>query len=557
MLNREIKICKIITFSEEDFLAFNLEFSSSGVEVISGNIKEEIVDDGIPTLIVGWSNIKIIFPNQRISKRKIFDNVSWVYSVSEDKSTITETKTLIKSFISNWLPDTYITYDYVLDGALSKFLEKHFVKPYKLYLYFSGKAMYMFNSENTNKIIGVSLESMKYAGIETRKAVTAIIEKYSPICLSYSNVSVYLSDKHEPFFETIENLFWSRYFEEISEKYFYDFMMDVESDRFIPFIMYELYKKHKITEHEKIYISRLNKKDIITDWLSKRELFFDKKYQNEKLNLKNNSDGMPFVKLVYSNKRTITGRINCVDRRFNPQMLPKESPDRKQIVSRFKNGKLVVFDYVSFETKLSLFLSQNEEFIKEYKDKDLHEETAKVIFNKNSLNQNERMIGKSINHALIYGAGDEVLKRILKDSENKDEILEKVRNFLNPIIDFSKQIQNSCEDLGYIINSFGTIVKPQKTWATFSNFVSAMAADVLVDKLYLIREFLTNKKSKFIFQVHDSFIFDIHPDEEHIIEEIKNLLSQFKNISLQVEASEGRNLYECNLSEQEITELAI
>lgn len=557
MLNKEIKICKVITFSEDDFLAFNLEFSSSGVEVISGNIKEEIIDDGIPTIIVGWSNVKILFPQQRISKRKISDNISWVYSTLEDKSTISDTKKIIKSILLNWLPNTYITYDYVLDGTFSKFLENNFTKPYKLYVYFSGKAMYLFNSENTDKIIGVSLESMKYAGVDVKKAVTTIIEKYSPICLSYSNVSIYLTEKHEPFFETIENLFWARYFEEISEKYFYNFIMDVNSDRFIPFIMYELYKRHKISEYEKTYISRLNKKDIITDWLSKRELFFDKKYENEKLNLKNNSDGMPFIKLSYSNKRTITGRINCIDKRFNPQMLPKDSPDRKRIVSRFKGGKLVVFDYVSFETKLSLFLSQNKNFIEKYQNKDLHEETAKVIFNKNNLSQNERAIGKSINHALIYGAGDEILKKILKDTENKDDILERVRMFLSPIIDFSKQIQVSCEEFGYIINSFGTIVKPQKTWATFSNFVSAMAADVLVEKLYVIRNLLLDKKSKFIFQVHDSFIFDIHPEENFLIDEIKEVLSQFKNITLQVDASEGQNLYECNLFEQETTEFAI
>jgi hypothetical protein len=129
--------------------------------------------------------------------------------------------------------------------------------------------------------------------------------------------------------------------------------------------------------------------------------------------------------------------------------------------------------------------------------------------------------------------------------------------FLSPIIDFSKQIQASCEEFGYIINSFGTIVKPQKTWATFSNFVSAMAADVLVEKLYVIRNLLLDKKSKFIFQVHDSFIFDIHPEENFLIDEIKEVLSQFKNITLQVDASEGQNLYECNLFEQETTEFAI
>lgn len=556
MLNKEIKICKILTFSEEDYLSFNLEFSSSGVEVLLIDVHEKITYENTPTIIVGWSNVKKLFPEQRISKHKISDNISWFYSVSEDKpNTISETKKFIKVLISNWLPDNYITYDYVLNGTFSKFLENNFDKPYNLYVYFSGKAMYLFNSQNAKKIIGVNLESMKYSGVDIKNVVTTIIEKYSPICLSYSNVSLYLKEKREPFFETIENLFWARYFEEISEKYFYDFLMDTESDRFIPFIMHEIYKRHSITEYEQVYIKRLHKKDVITDWLSKRELCFDKKFENQKIKFKKSSDGIPYVKLLYSNKRTITGRINCSDRRYNPQMLPKNSPDRKMIISRFKEGKIVVFDYVSFETKLSLFLSQDEQFIKQYKNKDLHEETAKVIFDKINLTQEERAIGKSINHALIYGAGDEILKKILKDLINKDEILENVREFLSPIINFSKQIQTSCEELGYIVNSFGTIVKPQKSWASFSNFVSAMAADILVEKLYVIKEFLLDKKSKFIFQVHDSFVFDIHPDEMYIMEEIKNILSQFTNLSLQVNYSFGKSLYECNVYEEETIDL--
>lgn len=552
MLNKEIKICKILTFSEEDFLAFNLEFSSSGVEVVLYDIKEIFKEEEtFPTIIVGWSNVKKLFPNQRISKKKILDNVSWVYSLLEDKpNTILDTKKIIKSILSNWLPNTYIPYDYILDGNLSKFLENNFSKPYDFFIYFSGKAMYLFNSEDYKKTIGINLESMKYAGMDIKKVVTTIIEKYSPICLSYSNVSLYLSEKHEPLFKTIENLFWTRYFEEISEKYFYDFVMDIESDKFIPFIMSEIYKIHKISEHESIYIDRLNKKDVITNWLSKREIFFNKKYENDKLNFKKNNEGMPYVKLLYSNKRTITGRINCIDKRFNPQMLPKDSLDRKAIVSRFKGGKIIVFDYVSFETKLALFLSQDNEFINKFKDKDLHEETAKVIFQKNNVSLAERSIGKSINHTLIYGGGEEVLRKILIEIPNVDEIIGEVRLFLNPILEFSKQIQASHEEIGYMINSFGTIIKPQKTWAAFSNFISAMAADILVEKLYFIREFLINKKSKFIFQVHDSFVFDFHPDEFHLIDEIKFILSDFKNIKLQVNFSQGNNLFECGYTSE-------
>jgi len=546
VLNKEIKICKILTFSQEDFLTFNIEFSASGVDVIMFDSDEILKDETSQIIIVGWSNVKRLFPKQRISQKKISDNISWIYSGEEDKvDSIVQAKIMIVKILRNWLPKNYITYDLILDGKLSTFLEINFTKPYKFYLYFSGKAMYLYSDKDPDKILGISLESFKYSGVDVKKSVTAIIEKYSPVCLSYTDMSSYVSGIHNLNFDTIENLFWARHYEEISEKNFYDFLMDIESDRYIPFLMAKLYNTQTISEHERFYINRLLRKDVITDWLSNRELFFDKKYINEKINFKKSADNAHYVKLNYSNKRTITGRINCADRQFNPQNLPKESEDRKMIVSRFKNGKVVAFDYISFETKLSLFLSQDKNFIQKYKDKDLHKETAKVIFNKKEINPPERSIGKSINHALIYGGGDDTLKKILKDVLNPDEVLIKVKKFLEPIIEKSEQIKSSFEELGYMINSFGTIIRPQKAWAPFNNFVQAMAADILVEKLYDIKNFLSDKKSKFLFQVHDSFVFDIHPDEINLIEEIKQMLSVINNLNFQVEESIGDNFYEC------------
>ena len=546
MLNKEIKICKILTFSQEDFLTFNIEFSASGVDVIMFDSDEILKDETSQIIIVGWSNVKRLFPKQRISQKKISDNISWIYSGEEDKvDSIVQAKIMIVKILRNWLPKNYITYDLILDGKLSTFLEINFTKPYKFYLYFSGKAMYLYSDKDPDKILGISLESFKYSGVDVKKSVTAIIEKYSPVCLSYTDMSSYVSGIHNLNFDTIENLFWARHYEEISEKNFYDFLMDIESDRYIPFLMAKLYNTQTISEHERFYINRLLRKDVITDWLSNRELFFDKKYINEKINFKKSADNAHYVKLNYSNKRTITGRINCADRQFNPQNLPKESEDRKMIVSRFKNGKVVAFDYISFETKLSLFLSQDKNFIQKYKDKDLHKETAKVIFNKKEITPPERSIGKSINHALIYGGGDDTLKKILKDVLNPDEVLIKVKKFLEPVIEKSGQIKTSFEELGYMINSFGTIIRPQKAWAPFNNFVQAMAADILVEKLYDIKNFLSDKKSKFLFQVHDSFVFDIHPDEINLIEEIKQMLSVINNLNFQVEESIGDNFYEC------------
>jgi DNA polymerase I-like protein with 3'-5' exonuclease and polymerase domains len=307
-----------------------------------------------------------------------------------------------------------------------------------------------------------------------------------------------------------------------------------------------LYKKQELSEHQENYIQRLAQKDRITHWLSTRELHFDLGYTNDKINFKKQKL-TKFVKLSYSDKRTLTGRINCSDKRFNPQMLEKKSEEKKHIVSRFGvDGEIVVFDYVSFETKISLYLTRDEDFINQYKDKDIHEETAKVIYQKDVLTEHERSLGKKINHTLLYGGGDELLNNILTDISDKENALIRIKEFLSPIINLSNTIKESSLNVGYMLNSFGTIIYPEKRFAAFSNYIQAMAADMVVDKLFEIKRLLADKKSQFLFQVHDSFVFDIHKNELNIIEEIKQLLSMFKNLEFQIEISKGNNFLECN-----------
>jgi DNA polymerase I-like protein with 3'-5' exonuclease and polymerase domains len=132
---------------------------------------------------------------------------------------------------------------------------------------------------------------------------------------------------------------------------------------------------------------------------------------------------------------------------------------------------------------------------------------------------------------------------------NSEEALKLVEQYLAPILEMRERIANSCEELGYIVNSFGSIVRPQKSWAIFNNFMQALAADILVDKLFQLKTLLENYKTKFLFQVHDSFMFDFHPDEMFLIDEIKNVLSQFNNITLNVEHSIGSSWQDCNKPE--------
>ena len=260
------------------------------------------------------------------------------------------------------------------------------------------------------------------------------------------------------------------------------------------------------------------------------------KYENNK----------KYTILKYSDKRTITGRINCVDN-FNPQNLPKDSEIRKSMISRYDGGKIVSFDYKSFETRLSMYLSRDMDFINKNLNSDFHINTAKAIFLNEEPTPAEREIGKNINHAILYGGGDKLLNTIISKSNINDVegSIKRVKEFLMPILDTSNYINDVYKELGYIINPFGTLIKPNKSYAAFNNYVQSTAADIVVDKLFEIKEWAKDKKSSLIFQVFDSFVFDISPDEENAIEEIYNILFKYNDMTFEVESKGGNNYFEC------------
>ena len=79
------------------------------------------VDLSIPTLIVGWSNVKEIYPNADILNKRITDTVSWTYSNREKRQ---EYEPDLSKFIKNSFDrlDTMVKYTFfnVLTTKLSK-----------------------------------------------------------------------------------------------------------------------------------------------------------------------------------------------------------------------------------------------------------------------------------------------------------------------------------------------------------------------------------------------------------------------------------------------------
>jgi len=191
---------------------------------------------------------------------------------------------------------------------------------------------------------------------------------------------------------------------------------------------------------------------------------------------------------------------------------------------------------------------------------DLHSETAKIIYAKDSISDEERGVGKRVNHSIVYGIGKEKLMLYLIESgiseEKTKKRIKQVQEFLKPILDNAKSIKEEFKNCGYIINPYNSVIYPQKEWAVYNNYVQSIAADLVVDKLFIIRKLLSGMKTRFMYQVYDSFIFDVHPDELFFIEKIKSTLEKSGSYRFEVECVTGKNLMECT-SQKETEEINI
>lgn len=537
MSSKERQICNIIAENEQDCQTL-YEYLGNYPVYISKEFPVEMYFDK-PTLVVGWNSIKHRFEKQNILDKEVQKNLYWCWSKSEDeKEFFRQIDSFFNESIRAWLPTDFKSYDSFLNKeTIEEFIEKNIDKTKKVFIYFDSGAMYVYNNEK-NFIINV--KSLFAIDSNFKIRLSNLLNSLDTVIFSYHNISEYVDVFTAKDFIVIDSLRWVKFGVETLDNYL-KIIPNINTSKYAPFLMS---KATSITldEEEKRFYQRMCQRDRITCWLSGREVTFRNKFENNRLKFKLRKN-YKLAKIHYSDKRTITGRINAADEsKYNPQMLNKSNGEREDIISRFENGKILVMDYVSFETKISLYLCGDENFIKEYENKDLHYETATRLFNRVEITDEERGYSKIINHSLLYGASEEtMIKNLSKYFGNPEEKLYDIKQFLAPIIKHSTVINSESKVKGYMVNPWGYIVRAEKEYASYHNYISCYASEIVVDKLFEIKEFLKPYKTQFIFQVHDSLVFDFHPEEDFIIEKIKDILSNHKFMQFSISHSIGND----------------
>ena len=186
-----------------------------------------------------------------------------------------------------------------------------------------------------------------------------------------------------------------------------------------------------------------------------------------------------------------------------------------------KHYKLVSFDYSQMEVRVFLSYLHNKKMdgLLQKNDVDFHGEAAKIAFNvdENGIDYKfYRQMAKNITFGVIYGIGNGRLANQLNTSPGEAKKY-KAKYFAN--IEGSKEFINkvisTVETRGWIKNRYGRIYKipGDQGYKGVNYLVQGTSADILNERIIQVHDYLKDKQSRIVLQVHDEIICEVHEDE--------------------------------------------
>ena len=264
-----------------------------------------------------------------------------------------------------------------------------------------------------------------------------------------------------------------------------------------------------------------------------------------------------------------TGRLSSINPNLQniPIRTSRGKEIRKAFIAKNKDYFLMAADYSQIELRIIASLSDEENMINAFKNKeDIHSSTAAAVFNVpiNKVTKEQRSNAKVVNFGIIYGVSAFGLSNQtnLNRKESKEliekyfEKYPKLKRYMNNQISFAR-------DNGYVetilgrrrylkdINSQNSIVRGAAERNAINAPIQGSAADIIKIAMINIQNKLNNAnfRSKMLLQVHDELVFDVFkPELNEIINLTKNEMEHaYKiNVPLTVDLNYGLNWLEAH-----------
>ena len=212
--------------------------------------------------------------------------------------------------------------------------------------------------------------------------------------------------------------------------------------------------------------------------------------------------------IIYDARGTKTGRLTA-------KQFPILTMDKTFRKILYPNNKwFLEFDYNAAELRVLLALSGKEQPLE-----DMHDWNLKNVYQ----NVGTRERAKKRIFAWLYNPKSQ--DYVSNKAYSSDEIIKKYYDGNHVLTFFNRKIlSDEHHALNYIIQS--------------------TAADLFLRQMIKIRNFLSDKKSRIAFCLHDSLIIDLHEDDEAFVNEIKELFAETELGKFKVNTYGGTNFGE-------------
>lgn len=220
---------------------------------------------------------------------------------------------------------------------------------------------------------------------------------------------------------------------------------------------------------------------------------------------------------------TTTGRMSCSEP--NLQNVPKRKDTgkykaRAAFIPR-EGYFFAMLDYDQMEYRLFMDYAEEMDLIKQVLDGlDVHTATSNMV-------DVSRDIAKTINFLLLYGGGagklaDELGVKLSQAKEYRQRYFDN----LEQVKLTSAQIISTAENRGYIFNIHGRrCFIPRKLCYKAPNYlIQGGCGDIMKSAMVEIDNYLSDKKSRLILQIHDEILIEVAFDEVYILDTIREML---------------------------------
>jgi DNA polymerase I-like protein with 3'-5' exonuclease and polymerase domains len=279
---------------------------------------------------------------------------------------------------------------------------------------------------------------------------------------------------------------------------------------------------------------------------------------------------------VEGNHNFIAGEIcvhNCYDPNFqnlsSPDKYDDESesfdfPVRKALIPR-AGYFFVMIDYAQSEFRLFLEYAKADKLIEEVLNgKDLHQANADIA-------KVTRKQAKTIGFGLLYGQGIGTLTQALYDTmgdkaqvgsiykkminfgiteddrkayatctpemiAHDTELINKAIEIKNAVLNATPEfktamarIKKTAEQRGYLRNFYGRRLQfsdKRFSYQAINHLIQSSCADMLKFAMNKIDDYLLDKESKMLLQLHDELVIEVREGEEYILPEIKRMMEE-------------------------------